>query len=340
MPSKLDLSELLDALNPQDDLAQRHLWLIALLNWVRGNRDSVPRAVDRVNLLLDALQQRPETRARFQAWWQVLLGTVDATALLADYGFSSRSAFASELFERLRLKILPGTPETADASALFSLAFSDAFDAKWLAALDAGTLERLAQLLQISPSDAAQGSRAWIPGTLQHAITPWQATLLEALTFCTSQIRATGFSPELRLRMNTPVRESAPFHALAGDFDVLQHAFLASPAHPHPARQAALKQYIDRLEACRQAAASVYTHLEAHGISVNLVFQLRQMRARVLRIRALLDCLLSDQPQHHTALLLADLVNVGQQRHSLRALVAANSSMLAAKVAERSSETG
>ena len=340
MAPRADLSELLDTLDPKVDLAQRHLWLIALLDWVRGNRDSVPRAVDRVSLLLDALQQRPEARDRFQAWWHVLLSTVDATALLADYGFSSRSAFASELFERLRLKVLPGTPETADASALFSLAFGDAFDAQWLIALDANTLVRLAELLRISPNDSTQGTLVWIPGAMQHGVTPWQTTLLEALTFCTSQIRAAGFSPELRLRMNAPARESAPFHALAADFDALQNAFLTSPMHASPARQATLKQYLERLDSCRHAAASVYTHLEAYGISVNLVFQLRQMRTRVLRIRALLDCLLSDQPQQHTASLLADLVNVGQQRRSVRALISANSSMLAAKVAERSSETG
>ena len=40
----------------------------------------------------------------------------------------------------------------------------------------------------------------------------------------------------------------------------------------------------ERLEACRSAAASVYTHLDAHGISVDLVFRLRQLRERVLRV--------------------------------------------------------
>ena len=335
-----DLSELLDALDPHADLAHRHLWLIELLRWIRGSSNSVPRALARVNLLLDALQQRPEAGARLQAWWQKLLGTVDATALLADYGFSSRSAFASEFLERLRLKFLPGTPETADASALFALAFHDAFDARWLAALDEATLARLADLLQSRCQGVELGHCAWLSSSQQREISPWQATLLEALTFCTSQIRTTGFSPELRLRMSMPARETAPFHALATDFDVLQAAFLASPQQHNAERQAALNQYLLRLDACRHAAASVYTHLEVHGISVNLVFQLRQMRTRVLRIRALLDCLLSDRPQQLTAQLLADLVKMGLARRSLRDLIAANSSMLAAKVAERSSETG
>jgi site-specific recombinase len=340
MTQKFDLAELLDALDPQADLAHRHLWLIDLLRWIRGSRDSVPRAVARVTLLLDALQQRPDARAKLQAWWQVLLSTVDATALLADYGFSSRSAFASELAERLRLKWLPGTPETADASALFALVLCDAFDAQWISALDDATLTRLSELLQISCLDVNNGNCAWVLKGNQRSVSPWQATLLEALTFCTSQIRATGFSPELRLRMSAPALETAPFHALDGDIMALQVAFLASPHVNSPERQDALQQYLSRLEACRHAAASVYTHLDANGISVNLVFQLRQLRERVLRVRALLDCLLAANPQASTARLLAHLVLVGQARRSLRALIASNSSMLAAKVAERSSETG
>jgi len=336
-----DLAELLEALDPQADLAQRHLWLIDLLNWLRGDAKSVPRTLARLSLLLDALQQRPTTQALLQTWWRVLQNTVDATALLADYGFSSRSAFASELMERLRLKWLPATPETADAAALFTLAFHRPFDAQWLSAIDTATLARLAELLSDKPFGHPGASQApMLSSPDQPAASHWQATLLEALTFCTSQIRATGFSPELRLRMSAPAREIAPFHALADAFDKLSVTFIAHPQPGNAHLQDALHHYLVQLDACRHAAASVYTHLEAHGISVNLVFQLRQLRARVLRIRALLDCLLSERPQQHTAQLLSELVKVGHERSSLRALIAANSSMLAAKVAERSSETG
>ncbi len=324
-----DLPELLAALDPQAELVQRHLWLIALFEWLRGDRSAVSATLARLNLLLDAMQVRPQTQLRLQAWWQTLLDTLDGTTLLADYGFSSRSAFLSEFFERLRHKLLPGTPETADASALFSLVLCDAFDAQWLSALDEATLQRIANLLQL-PAGHTAGPQ----------ISPWQNTLLEAITFCTSQVRSAGFSPELRLRMSAPAREAGPFHALARDFDRLRDAYLASPDRDSEARQAALLNFRERLEACRHAAASVYTHLDAHGISVNLVFQLRQMRERVLRIRALLDCLLSASPNSASARLLAHLVLVGRERRSLGALIAANTSLLAAKVAERSSETG
>ena len=325
-----DLPQLLQALDPQAELVQRHLWLIALFEWLRGDCNDVAATLARLDLLLDALQVRTETRERLQAWWQTLANTLDGTTLLADYGFASRSAFISEFFERIRLKVLPGTPETADASALFSLVLCHAFDARWLAALDEATLTRISGCLQLPVPSAA----AMPP------LTQWQSTLIEAITFCTSQVRAAGFSPELRLRMSAPAREASPFHDLARDFDVLCEAYIASPAHDSDERQVALQQFRERLEACRSAAASVYTHLDAHGISVNLVFQLRQLRERVLRIRALLDCLLSSHTDISTARLLSHLVSVGQERRSVRALITSNTSLLAAKVAERSSETG
>jgi site-specific recombinase len=332
MATLCDLPELITALDPDAQAVQRHLWLVALFEWIRGDCSSVPASLARVQLLMDAFQIRLEARERLQVWWQKLLLTLDGTALLADYGFSSNSAFVSELVGRILKKILPGTPETADASVLFSLVLCHRFDAQWLSALDAPLLARIGDLLQ--PDQGPGHGSPWL------ATHPWQATLLEAVTFCTSQVRATGFSPELRLRMSSPAREASPFHALARDFDGLREAYLASPAQEGAPRQAALHQFRERLDACRQAAATVYTHLDAHGISVDLVFQLRQLRERVLRIRALLDCLFTDHPTQSTARLLAHLVIVGQERRSVRVLIAANTSLLAAKVADRSSETG
>ena len=83
-----DLEGLLSSLDPQAHLAHRHLWLIHLLEWVRGRRDSVPAAVGRVQLFLDAVQSRPDVQVRLQAWWTTLVDQVDITTLLADFGFA------------------------------------------------------------------------------------------------------------------------------------------------------------------------------------------------------------------------------------------------------------
>ena len=322
-----DLEGLLSSLDPQAHLAHRHLWLIHLLEWVRGRRDSVPAAVGRVQLFLDAVQSRPDVQVRLQAWWTTLVDQVDITTLLADFGFAPRTALVSELAERVRNKLLPGSPETIDASELFMLALPSEFDAQWLAALEESQLNRLVGLLSRPAGEEAPGPSRW------------HKALLDAITYCAGQILSTGFAPELRLRMSESARDAQPFHALIRDVESVRVEVLHALRTPDRLNEAA-QRLRERLDACRAAATTVYAHFEDNGISVGLVFRLRQLRERILRVRELLECLLSPKPAVTAARLMAHLVMVGQERRSLRALVASNSSLLAAKVAERSAETG
>ena len=334
---KRELAELLEAVDLEAPLAQRHLWLIELFAWIRGDAKSVNAAINRLHLLLDVVQSRPQLQTRLRQWWHQLLQIVDASSLLADYGFAQRSAFVSELTERMRLKLLPATPETTDAAVLFSLVLPHSFDQLWLAELDEAMLARIADLLETPDiGDSASTQTSY-----------WQNTVLEAITFCVGHIRSSGFSPELRTRMSPTAVQSRPFHCLDTDLDTLRDAFLASRAvgaeddiANDAALQRAATEFRACLDDCRQAAGTVYTHLDEHGISVSLVFRLREMRARVLRVRELLDCLLSDRPNSYTAKLLSHLVKIGVHRRSVRDLITSNTTLLAAKMADRSAETG
>jgi site-specific recombinase len=325
--SSPDLAALLQRLDPNAELVHRHLWLIALMQWLRGSRANAADTVQRVASLLDALDSRPDLCVLLQAWWGMLLSELDLASLLSDYGFATRNAFVSELMERLHVKLLPATPETRDGGELFGLVMSDAGDADWIATMPVPLLARLARLLTLPAA-------APIASTLR-PLTQWQNALLEASTFCTSQVRAAGFSADLRLRMSAATRESSPFHTLGVCFETLRDAWLLGGDGV-----AEMAQFRNQLELCRQAAASVYVHLDEHGISMDLVFRLRQIRERVLRIRSLLDCLMNDTDHQHSARLVAQLAGLGRDQRSIGALILASSSVLAAKVAERSSETG
>ena len=336
-PHKRDLTGLLEAIDLEAPLAQRHLWLIALFTWIRGDVKSVSAAINRIQLLLDVVQSRPQLQTHLRQWWHQLLHIVDASSLLADYGFAQRSAFVTELTERIRLKLLPATPETTDAAVLFSLVLSHSFDQLWLAELDEVMLARIADLLETpNIGDSARTQTSY-----------WQNTVLEAITFCVGHIRSSGFSPELRTRMSPAAVQDRPFHWLDADLDALRAAFLATRTGVvedemanAEALQHAVTEFRACLDACRMAAGTVYTHLDEHGISVSLVFRLREMRARVLRVRELLDCLLSDRPNSYTAKLLSHLVKIGVHRRSIRDLITSNTTLLAAKMADRSAETG
>lgn len=328
-----DLTQLLDALDPEAPLPERHLWLIALLRWVRGDEGDTAGAVARVRLLLDAAQARPEWRARWRLWWQQFLAAVDPAPLLADYGFSPRTAFVSALGQRLRRKLLPDTPDTTDLLELFDLLFPTGRDAQWLRALDADSIERLNRLLFSDPEPPA------LPSPQQAGLRHGQRLLLDALMFSVSQVSATGFAAEIRTRMSDEAKQSRPFHALPGCMEHFRQIVEAQGPHSEAAQQAAraLREQLDR---CRHAAYTVYAHLDEHGISVGIVFRLQQLRERVVRIKALLDCLHSAQPAQATVALLARLTQVGQDSRSIRSLIASSSHLTAAKVAERHAESG
>ena len=322
--AKNDLPALLNALDPNAALADRHVWLVHLFSWIRGDGTSTQASVDRVQHFIDAVQRQPDVQARLQAWWETLVQTLDITTLLADFGFAPRTAFMSELAERLRRKLLPGTPETVDAAELFPLVAPVRSDTQWLTALEDAQLEQLTTLLSADP--ARDRSR-------------WHHSLMDAITYCSAQIRATGFAPELRLRMDRNDPHARAFHALPGDVQELRTAFFQTP-RDDAALQAAVQQYRDRLDACRQALNSIYTHVEENGISVGLVFRLRQLRARMLRERELLEALLSSDAAAAAIKLLARRVTIAQEGKSIGALISTNSSLLSAKMAERSAETG
>jgi hypothetical protein len=212
-----DLQGLLAGLDPTADVAQRHIWLIDLFDWLRGDRASPQAAMGRVQLLLDAIEARPELRERLRAWWRAFTQSVDLTTLLADYGFAPRTAFASELAERLRRKILPGTPETTDASDLFRMVLPGVFDAGWIALLDDTQLARIGALLADASLDDDGAPR-------------WRHTVMDAVTYCASQVVAAGFSPELRLRMSAELGAARPFHSLMADLDHLREQVFAAAA--------------------------------------------------------------------------------------------------------------
>ncbi len=319
-----DLRALLAALNPAADLANRHIWLIALFDWLRGDESSIDATLARLQTFMDAVCAQPELQVKLKAWWQVLFNTVDVTTLLADFGFAPRTAFVSELAERLRRKILPGTPETIDASELFALVAPTRFDARWLAALPDAQIDQLADLL-------SSNTRT---DTLI-----WQHHLMDALTYCTAQIRATGFAPELRLRMDRGNDDDRAFHPLSTDLAELRQIFF-DPTQGDGELKAAIAQLRARLETCRQAVNGVYAHLEDNGISVGMVFMLRQLRERIVRVRELLDTLTSSHPAQAAVRLLARRVTIGLGSKSIGALISANSTLLSAKMAERSAETG
>jgi site-specific recombinase len=322
--SAWDLTALLNAADGTATMAERHLWLVRLLGWLRHAplpQQQTPTPVLRLRHLLGVLERHPGHHAQVQAVMSRFWQEVDVSALLADFGFSPHMDFAGEFGQRLRLRLLPATPDTTDLAELFNLLFPVPSDADWLDALDDTVLTRLRALFLP-------------PGAVPY---DWKAPFLDAIMFLSSTIRAAGFSPLLRKRMSPELLVDMPFRQLARVAEDIREHLEAGDTG------ALLKsvQYLRAvLDTCRRCADSVHEHLEEHGVSVDLVFELDQLRMRTHRVEELVNCVVSHHPAHDIARLLAELVRTAEERRSMRALFARHYSLLARKVAERSAETG
>lgn len=329
MASPWDLTALVNAADPKAGLAERHLWLVRMTEWLRhapaaragaaaeGDGDAkAPLPLVRLRHLLNLLDAHPAIRERVRELAARFWREVDAAALFADFGFGTRLSLRSEVMRRIGLQLLPGTPETTNLAELFQLLFEPE-DAGWVAALDAAQLERLGALI------APEGD--------------WRATMLDAVTILVSAVHAGGFAPALRQRMDRARLADEPFRQLTRAAEDLRTAVLDG-RHDDALRAAHYLRAL--LDACRAAAASVTGHLEEFGVSVDIVFEQDQLRARTLRIEALLDCVLSPAPRPDLQRLLLHLLQVAGAQRGLGALLARHYSLLARQVAERNAETG
>lgn len=374
--SPWDLTALLNAADPKAGVAERHLWLVRLLEWLRhapveASTLSTPRPVLRLKHLLGVLDRHPEHQARVSAVLRRFWREVDNVALLADFGFAPRMDLWGELLRRVRTRLLPLTPATTDLGELFALLFPRADDAAWLLAIDDAVLARVrmyvtlegddipapaesrpatlddARPTDVSPSDAAS-TDSLATARDKAAATAWRVPFLDAIVFLASAVRSSGFAPELRQRMSPELLAEQPFRQLARVAEQFSDDALAFNLETDDAERAVREtavlqqaQYLRALlQACRQCAASVHEHLEAHGVSVDVVFEVDQLQERTRRIDSLLTCVISPEPARDIAQLLAELVRTADERRSLRKLMSRHYSLLARKVAERSAETG
>jgi site-specific recombinase len=332
MSAPWDLTALINAADPKAELAERHLWWVRLMEWLRHapakglasvtkglpRETKTPLPLLRLRHLLNLLDGNPAMRSSVRAMVGRFWREVDAPALFADYGFGARQSLLSEVLRRLRLRLLPGTPETADLAELFQLMF-DPVDAAWVAEIDAPLRQRLAQLLAPDEGNA------------------WRAAMLDAITILASAVHASGYSPQLRCRMGRAQRADEPFRQLARAAEAVRTAVLEG-RHAEVLREATYLRAL--LDACRRAAASVSGHLEEFGVSVDIVYEMDQLAKRTQRIEMLLDCVISPEPLPELQRLTLQLLYVAGEQKGFRPLLARHYSLLARQVAERSAEVG
>ena len=328
-----DASHQLDALLALADatapLAARNVWLMELGYWLRHkNATSVesPSAFSehtRLRFLLQVLDRNPVQAARFGSILRSILKDNDARSLFADTGMAARPALLGELISRVQAHVLPVAPNQAELSVVFALLFISARDAEWVSALDETLVARLVQ--RVNDGDA--GSSSPLPELGE--------ALADSIVLLCNQIAATALEAPIRLRLDNPQENARVLMQLSP----MAHDLMATASASNE-RMQLLNQLHAALAQARSAVDSVYEHLERHGVSVDVVFQVERTRLRIERVEDLLAVWADNRSLAAYVALTAQLITANLNRSSVRALIGETYSLLGRKVVERSAETG
>jgi site-specific recombinase len=351
--------------DPRAELASRNEWLIEVSHWLHregsiasdtAQPDHAPKYPPHVRLryLLQLLDRNPEWKERVALTLQSIVRDSDAMTLLCDSGMPAHSGFIGALFERLQDSLIPPAPNTRDLSALFTLVFPSADDAQWVAALPRELLVKLGELFAYRDAEQTRDDTATAaPKTgAPKSQSRLSLELLAALHNLAGQIASTGLSKAIRTRLTEQRLDALPFYKLPRAMLAIETASeneTQDETDLHALRKdQPLLQEVNYLRAlldeCHRSMRDVHTHLNDNGVSVDIVYQLERMRARIRRTERLLEAWLAIRLQGESieaiASLFADLIAANRASHSVGNLIRSNFSLLARKVVDRSAEDG
>ncbi|SIO68439.1 site-specific recombinase [Paraburkholderia phenazinium] len=341
------LDALLAIADQHAQYAERSEWLIELAHWIHRGGTVQPVAQEpladearrqpehtRLRYLLHVLDRNPLWKANVAGILRALLRESDGISLLCDAGMPVHSAFFGALFERFEASLIPPAPNRRDLAAIFTLMFTAAEDADWIAALPTDLLTRIRDLFtyELDSGNPREG-------------VPFSLDLLAALHNLTCQISSTGLSQTVRSRLgDADVRvamEKQPFYRLTRAMLALESAHQAEEAGADPGKLLHEVNYLRvLLDECRIATDNVFSHLYRNGVSVDIVFQIERMRMRIQRAEHLLDAWMASDDPHASSRLVAELVKANHASQSVAHLMRSNFSLLARKVVEYSADTG
>lgn len=328
-PSRQCLSQL-EALmrraNPDAAWDERANWMIDVVEWLRREPISADDGGDhrrdrhqRTHFLLDWLDAHRDVRRRVQSAIRKTLREAVGPELFCATGLPHEAALLGELGGRLSRPLLPSLSARPDLSALFTAMFPDAADVHWMLGLDHALLSRL-----------------WRFCSDESIVHRYRQQIDEALIYLASMIVSIGVSPEFRQRLEPSMPlQATPFMALRREVE----RYLLSPLGD----AAALRSVRMLVAVCQAQTDRIYAHLDEHGVSVGLVYQVERMRAQLTRMIRLIDLrsAAADEPAGpRVQALLIDLADAHHCSSSVKGLISRSFSLFSRKTFERHAHHG
>ena len=260
-----------------------------------------PRRTERLQALIRALEAEPLLAVRLrQAWTHA-----SAIRLLAETGLPDQPGLLAEGLQRAVNLLVPRLDPEGDLCALLGRLELTEADADWVASLEAGAIRPLAEFLRPTPEALGKAARL-----LAH------------------RASALGLSRELLTLLPHGDEAESPYY----DLPEAVSRLVDQPREP--GAQARLREVLAR---CRDQEREALAHLEARGVSTELVYRLELLEAQFARLETLLAFL---RGEGDGQALTAELVRGAATQDSLRHLGRTTLKRLARKVVEHTGESG
>ena len=313
--------------------------LVMMIAWVRPERaDDAQTAMRRLEELSAALRERTDlrdlVRARIGEWFSA----ARQVSLYTEVGILSRRGFRAEFGRRCYERLLPAVADRGDLKDSLALVFHKASDARWVAAVAAGTWLQFFEVLDLfgDPERVAQAE----PGSSTRAVA--RSGLIDSIEVLSLRLAAEGLEPEL-LRIDPALdRFESPFIAQQRELSVFLERFSAW-VYDRSAEYYDAKHAQVLLEQCASATARVRAIAARRGTSIDLTYTLVRMDQMVRRLGELIGLLNPEDPRARRSAALAllqELLFANARRNSLSTLWQDNIGLLARRVTENASRTG
>lgn len=295
-------------------------WLEDVVGWVfeRGRvpsrREGEPERDARLRVLLEVFDEVPKTREGVRAVLTALVQRLSSTSLLGQVGLPRQPGMGREIVTRFADNVMPAPPVGNDLGRLLERLFTRRASVTWFLGLSQPVRTRLERALGLdqAPIDAMmlKGAR-------------------EAVLNLATQVAAIGLQPLVQQASGVAPSES-PFVRLTSQVLALVNG--NGEAAPVDAC----------LRDCREVLKLVHDGLDETGISLDLVFDLERARAMLGRLERLVSVLSDDEARRDVAWtqLEKELVTGLIEQKSLASLWKSTTTLLARRIAERTSSSG
>ncbi|CAN5419580.1 site-specific recombinase [soil metagenome] len=303
--------------------------LIDLINELgihSGNSTSTTKKIIELTTLL---LQEPKLATALRRFLIDLYSSYNPLTFYTETGIFTGHGFFTEIFQRLKFKILPPLEEPENTQFLIRKIFYNKSDFRNIENIDETVWINFINAIGIN-ADAS----FWDQKNLNF--------LLNAMMVLSQRVTAIGLEPEVLNKLPQTEDLQSPFFGLYKEVQQYVHYFKEDPSYINR-NDEDYRQILVMCSQCRESINELHKHKDKYGISIQLAYLMLRLEQHIVRLTVILNLIeLRDKDLFTEQLLLftKESIQAENKRFSIRKHINDNLSLIAYKITEHTSHKG